>query len=499
MKRYRGFEFRAGVESFAKKAAASLKLLDVCVHWKGGITTAGVNEYGDLYLADVRDDSILTHNDLLKYCGFVLHELCHLAYTKFTTLADKQYVRQLHNGIEDAFIEHRAIERALVPNVQDVFKALVNGMVAEAIKSVSDWDDYRQYPFSLAIYLRKHADQKVPVPTYLQPVFAEAAVRLESAQSTDDTLKIALWVFDQIKKVEDQKQEQKSKAGDGKPDGQDGDDSGGSAGFGEHSEAANVEPRLKPDYEGYGASYSKESALVGIDYFQRSSELPLSNTIPGKLRYNVKRLFDNTDRSDFQNNRKFGSINTGALANYKHSDNVFKLRREVAGIDSAVVICLDASASMFDDEPNEKRIATAVQCTSALLDTLRQAHVATFVVVFGKEMAVLKNWSDSVAKTRHQLSHIAMSGSTNDYQCIKYAHEVLLRRREARKVCIVLTDGDGRRDAVRRQIASGKNLGITTIGIGISLDVSAVYDQCINVKRCEDLGVATFNNIKIAA
>ena len=529
MKRYRGFEFRRGVESFAHKAASALNLpFKLTVLWKAYVTTAGVTPGGHLYLADVNDDDILTSRDLDKYCGYVLHELCHLAYTDFSYSADREYVRALHNAVEDAFIEHRAIDRKLVGNVSEVFSALLDTMVEQSLREVSNWADPRQYPFVLAVYLRKHATKKVPLADGLQPIFDEAALRLQSAQSSGDTLMIAEWVMSQLNLLNNQDEQDKQDKGDkgdqsGKPEGDsDGqpDDSGeGEAGDksgdqsgkpqqsagkaaapGNHCSPAQVEPQIESTRRGGGGAYSPGFYTCDIDKHQRPhSAYDLGSNVPGKLRYNLKRLFDNSDYSDFQHNRKFGSVNVNALSRHKFSGNVFKLRREVGGIDSAVIICLDVSGSMFSDEPNERRIKMAVQSTAALLETLKFAQVSTSVLTFGGRTAVLKDWHDSMSLAKDRLSKIDEGGSTNDYPCVRYAHERLLMRPEERKVCIVITDGDGDREAMVEQIATAKRLGITTIGIGISLDVSGVYEQCINVNDVADLGTATFKNIKLAA
>lgn len=512
MKRYRGFEFRHGVENFARKAASALSLRDLRICWNPGVSTAGVTQNGVLYLADINDDDVLTHHELLKYCGYVLHELCHLRYTDWDYRGDDDYERTLHNAVEDAFIEHKAINLGLVGNVSEVFHALIDRMVGEALDKVTDWSDPRQYPFVLAVYLRKHAARKIPLANGLQPIFDEAAASLVSASNSGDTLNIAKRVYEQLRKLPKPKDQQgkdskpegdQDGAGDadGDADGDAGQPVGDAANPGVDCDPNGVEPTLPQKKNcGYGHStYSTDQYLTEIEAHQRGSVFDLGSKIPGKLRYNLKRLFDNSDYSDFQNNRKFGTVNTGALASYKHNANVFKLRREVEGINSAVVICLDVSQSMFTDEPDQRRIKLAVQCASALVDTLRFAQVSTAILTFGSRVAVLKNWNDGVSQTKDRLAHIDEGGSTNDYNCIRYAHDLLLHRPENRKVCIVITDGEGWKQAATQQVKSGTNLGITTIGVGISLNVSSVYDQSINVQDVNDLGVETFKNIKLAA
>jgi cobalamin biosynthesis protein CobT len=76
---------------------------------------------------------------------------------------------------------------------------------------------------------------------------------------------------------------------------------------------------------------------------------------------------------------------------------------------------------------------------------------------------------------------------------------MLAQRHERRKITFVITDGYGKPDAVRQQVASGKALDITTIGIGIGTDVTSIYGQAVTVRDIADLGNASFKQIKLAA
>jgi cobalamin biosynthesis protein CobT len=62
----------------------------------------------------------------------------------------------------------------------------------------------------------------------------------------------------------------------------------------------------------------------------------------------------------------------------------------------------------------------------------------------------------------------------------------------------VITDGDGHVQEVKRQVFSGSQLGVTTIGIGIGIDVSNVYANNITVRNFNDLGNASFKQIKLS-
>ena len=217
--------------------------------------------------------------------------------------------------------------------------------------------------------------------------------------------------------------------------------------------------------------------------------------IPAKLRYEIRRLFENSGTEEFNINRKQGSLNVNALPTLGHSDRLFKRRSEVAGIDSAVSIVLDCSGSMQADD----RMQHAVDVCYALLTTLGQAGVPTSVVTFSGVVSTLKPWGMTHQRAKPLLERIHCGGGTNDYAALNFAHGMLLRRPEARRVCFVLTDGEGAPDATNEQCLSGARLGITTIGIGIQENVSRVYPNAVRVDNLADMGTVAFNKLKLAA
>ena len=196
MKVYKGYQFRPAVEELILKVGESFGQ-KVRIFWTSQISTAGIDRNKRIQIANVKDDAVMTHRDLIKWVGFGVHELLHAMYTNFDARGDSRYLDYLHNAVEDAWIEHTGINRALTGNIEPLLADLMDNMVTEAMKSVTDWADPAQYPFVLAVYLRKHAKTKVPLADGLEPIFAEAAVRLNSARSSFDTLEIAEWVLEQ--------------------------------------------------------------------------------------------------------------------------------------------------------------------------------------------------------------------------------------------------------------------------------------------------------------
>jgi hypothetical protein len=523
----RGLEFRLGIEAYAHKVGSALGLSRVRVQWRADVQTAGINDCGDLYLSGVPDDAKVSRALVVKYAAYVVHELLHHKYTHFGYQSPDQYIRTLHNAVEDGWIENTGINSGLLGNIGPLLGEMIDTMTREALTSVTDWNDPRQYPYILAVHCRSHATVKCPTNPALTVIFDEAARRCLAAKDSADTLEIAKWVYEQIKKAsKDKPDPRKGKDKDGKdgsdkpsdgptsPDQPEGEDKGadkadkpsdgpsGPVKSPEGVEADPVEPELSEG--GSVGGYSTDVSLRGERYHLSDRILPglVNAPIPAKLRYEVKRLFDDSGLSDFTRNRKAGVVNVHALPTVAMgNDRVFKRRLEVEGVDSAVVICLDVSGSMFDVETYRPvpLIGPAVQTCRALLETLDAAGVKTAVLCFGSQISVPKGFTKNARQANALLGTVKQGGNTNDYAAVRYAHQMLAQRSEHRKITFVITDGYGKPDAVIQQVASGKALGITTIGIGIGTDVTPIYGQAVTVRDIADLGNASFKQIKLAA
>lgn len=514
----RGLEFRLGIEAYAHKIGSALGLPRVYVIWTAGTSTAAMNSSGELFLSGVKDEAIVSRALVAKYAAFVVHELLHHKYTDFTVSANDQYIRVLHNAIEDGWIENTAIDSGLLGNIGPLLGEMIDNMTREAIASVSDWNDPRQYPYILAVHCRQHASIKCPTNPALAPIFDTAAQRCLTASDSADTLKIAEWVYDQIKKASPEQSKKgsgKAKKGSTSPDqgkgegeGADKSDQPSNAPSNPVQSPVGVRPVEVEPTLGEGGMMGEFSADVEVSkdegHHLGGFPRPVVNApIPARLRYEVKRLFDDSGLSDFTRNRKAGVVNIHALPSVATgNDRLFKRRLEVEGIDSAVVICLDVSGSMFQEKAERgilPRIDPALVTCRALLGTLEAAGVKTAVVAFGTTVSVPKGFSKNAKQASAALGRVKSGGGTNDYAALRYAHQMLALRPENRKIAFVITDGRGRPDEVRQQVESGKALGITTIGIGIKENISDIYGQAVAIDDIADLGNASFKQIKLAA
>ena len=537
--RLNGYEFRQAIEQATHKICSELKLKPVTVAYSNGASTAGINSKGDIMLPNVADDAIITRPLFDRYVGFILHELLHRKYTDFNINGHNRYLDELHNALEDAMIEHLCITEGLVGNAHGLLSQLVDGMVDQALAEVSDWSDPRQYPFVLAVYARQHATRKIPLANGLKPIFDKASADVLNAKTSEDTFAIAKWVLSQLRTLSKPQPPRPQPSQDGQnrptsPDqgtgegegtGQgdspsdspsdspaDGEGQGqgtdaGDAGVGDAVSPLTsdktiiipreVEPSISaPDDCATGGTYSKAEQLCKKHTWDHQRyNIKIENTVGGKLRYDVRKMFENTDTSEHQPKRKAGALDSHALHTISVGNNrVFKRRLDSEGIDSAVVVVLDVSGSMFPRE-----IEPAVNACVALVDALEKAQVKTAMLTFGDETAVLKPFNKPLQKVINQLPNLGSGGGTNDYFAVRYAHEMLHGMNVGRKVCFVITDGQGDMDNTAKQVETGERMGITTIGIGIQINVDQVYKNSVTVRHARDLGTVAFNKIKLVA
>ena len=559
-----GIEARAGVESFAHHLCSALDLQPVRVRWVDGIQTAAISQYGDMMLADIGDAQTVTRSTLVRYAGFVLHELLHRKWTDFNARDYRPYVDRLHNALEDAWIERKAIRSGLTGNAGGLLHALIGQMVDEALAQVQNWADAGQLPFSLAIFARGYG-VTVPTPAQVLPIWEEASARLDACQSSHETLELARWVFDQLQQQQqgqqqpqqkpdqqkpgqqgqqqadqgqDGKQGQEGKDGkpgqgkeaDGQADGQaegkangngqDGKAQGKPADAGpvsgeikENTRATEVEPSLHQQYGSPGGTYSSTSVLnTKAPSLMDKPYWGNGVTVPPALRYQVRRLFENSAKEWREGGFKSGTLHRASLPKVMTgAREVFARRMSEDGVDSAVVILLDISSSMFPrprpellllDDPGlakGTRIDVAAGACIALMDTLAQAGAESMVIGFGEQAHILKTFSMPWRKAVPTLQRVALQGNTNDYAATRYATEALMRHPAERKVLMVLTDGVGNVDKTQRQAEAARALGITVIGIGIQKNATLTWgDDAAEIKTVADLGKVAFSKMAAA-
>jgi uncharacterized protein with von Willebrand factor type A (vWA) domain len=552
----RGYELRQGVEQLTHHLAKALRLGAVTLTWTPETTTAAINARGTILVAAVRDDATITRPTLVRYCGFIIHELLHRAHTQFGAMYTIQgrnanYRRSLLNAVEDARIERLGIATKTLGNIEQVLHDLMGQMVSEAIAEVQDWGNAAQYPFAIAVALRNYPGLTVPMPIEVQRIATQALARMPQVNDTAQALVLSEWIYDQLRAAEQEQQQDEPQDGqdgqqdpqgepqdgEGQGEGQDAEGNGQDAegeGQGEGKSegqgqaqgegegeaegqgqapkmqpmqeelqaAREVEPNLgnRPENQGTVGTWCKTKGVTHPgEHVQQGRAAAVQTNTPARLRYELRRLFENTATTLHLNNRKAGRINPQALARSGFTDTVFRRRLDIEGVDSAVVICLDVSGSMYD---YPGRIAAAIPAAHALAETLMDAGVAVAVVTFGTRASVCVPFDTPKRKTLQIIRDVYSNmEDTNDYAALRVAHDMLMSRKEPRRAVFVISDGCGNVPAMKQQIAAGQGLGITTLGVGICLDVSRIYgaQNCVTVNDPQDLGTAAFSKMKMAA
>lgn len=554
---YRGYEFKSGLNTFVQKllAVSGKNSFNVIFHGQGAAT----NCHSVIYLPEIRDDATLSRAKLERYTGYILHEWSHIQYTWSVHIENGHpnpaYLKQLWNALEDGWIEQRTINEGAVPNAARLFTALVSGIYREALAANIDWADPRQWPFALAVWSRKYVTIRPPVPVGVAAIFDNAVAR--PAQNTNDNLDIARWVYTQLRQYLQDNPNPQPQPDDGDSGGDSGEDSGDDSDDsqdgesddsqdGESGDSQDGQPNDSQDGQpqdgqpnGHGGNLDsvddptavEPTAEEHIESANEREQREVSNpwgsyediggehvskpvsknhalysaiTTPARLRYELNRLFDGSDTEQYRNGQRAGQVNTGALHRHSFDESVFRRRHEEEGIDTALYILIDVSGST-GGRPNGKSGPTIYQSEFAaahsIIDALRGANVQIAVDAFASGLAQICDWGATVAKFKSNHAHAygAAGGGTDDYTAVRHAHRRLLARPEKRKVLLVFSDGLGKVEYVKRQCDIGANLGITTIGIGIGVDVSGVYPQSVLVRDVSELASVSLRQIQLAA
>lgn len=487
-KKYRGYEFKQGIQSFVSRVTRSIGTRDLSIYWGEDETVAIDLRRGQIILPNVPVDAVIPGAIVKRYAGFVLHEILHELWTDPIHPPD-QYLNQLRNALEDARIENKAINSGLTGNARELFKSLAQGLVDKA--QGANWSDPSTYPFSLAVFCRGYGIQ-IPVNSALLPIWQEAKRRVEFAQSNLDSLRIAQWVLDQIKAQHQNPSEPPQSPDQTEQGGEQGDD--GSEPFqapigAPEGDAMKTEPDVQ--IPGAGAGLPNEDlGHVGLMY-QAQPLMPA----PAALAFNLKRLFERTDVDEWQGQKTQGSFDP-RRAFALHTGEVFRTRLERDGIDSACVICVDVSGSMA----MMNRIAHARNAVAGIAQALDRAKVAQALVIFDDSVQVAAEFSVPISKRLNIISRLTDMGSTNDQGALAVATDLLLSVRAERRVILFLTDGlSSNVVTTQERVKSAEALGIKVIGIGIQEDVSELFKRNATVNNVSDLGKVAFTQLARAA
>lgn len=254
------------------------------------------------------------------------------------------------------------------------------------------------------------------------------------------------------------------------------------------------------------------------------------------MRRKLERAVQSTQRCDWDVGRIEGRLDTKRLPNaYNWHPNVYKRRVEAPALDTAISILVDQSGSMCG-----RRTETATQVSVALFECFqkigvpfeilgwnnyedftdpkgkkafhdayrkhRSRHAQDWARIAPIHLYVYKSFTDKPQLAREVLATMPYncSGFNSDGEAVAMAYERLKRRKEKRKIFMVLSDGqpacdgDGglQKQYLRNVVARIENDGTDLIGIGIqSSAVKQFYPTWVVCNSIEDLPKACLDKI----
>lgn len=182
------------------------------------------------------------------------------------------------------------------------------------------------------------------------------------------------------------------------------------------------------------------------------------------LRRKTKRFFQSL-KSPTRRYLDSGSVDPGLISGLAMGEtDVFRRKGKDKVFDGVIEIIIDGSGSMGGDKYREALIAAAVQ------EEAYKGLVPCKIVVFrdGVVHEVVKNFSETKKKSCswNHFVHSYPGGGTPTSEAVTVATKELVRRPEAKKLLVVLTDGEPNNiDATQKAIETARKSGVMVSGI----------------------------------
>jgi len=257
----------------------------------------------------------------------------------------------------------------------------------------------------------------------------------------------------------------------------------------------------------------------------------LGNTM-GVMRRKLERALMSQQMRGWESGHEVGRLDSKRLVSaYQGIPNVYKIKEDVAELDTAVSVVVDHSGSMGGD-----KMRLAMQSCIALCESIykcgcsleiigfatgsnyneedNKAVDRTYRREFGRtqpiDTYVYKSFDDRMNDSRRSLGNMlrvaSNHGSCNADGCsVLVATERLLERQERRKVMIVLSDGYPQHHGhstetsdkwLRNVVAYAVSKGIDIMGIGINSNaVKRFYPDYVVVRDIEELSKSVMDKL----
>ena len=175
-------------------------------------------------------------------------------------------------------------------------------------------------------------------------------------------------------------------------------------------------------------------------------QLPFTNQLVGKVRKALRA--DSMNRiSRFRDSGQLDMKRLTDIAQLTDVTNVYQKTRKGKKLDSCVQIYIDESGSMgcnsgVKDSKGRPYSMMAVAATAAAVvsKSMDQLQIPHQLLAFCGLVRVIKNWRGKWQNS--QLESMAHAGGTHAPCALEAGVPLMMNRREARKIAIVITDGD---------------------------------------------------------
>jgi len=258
----------------------------------------------------------------------------------------------------------------------------------------------------------------------------------------------------------------------------------------------NVESAKTPrDYDGSGplrvfnaTKHANKGSNSEYDFQARRAVNALKQKLQTVLQ---AQTFSSTTRTD-----KGARFSQRHLHEVKLGGKVFEKRAEGMDIDVAASLLIDISPSM--DENNKLKIAALTgYATAEALASIQ--GVTTAVAVFPTATGVdyLTSFGTKPAANAESFKQLKTQGSTPLSDSMARVAIDLIQQPQARKLLIVVTDGEPNNDDQSKQvIAAAANAGVEILGVGIGVVLNELFTTWCTINSVDDLPKAMFGMLQ---
>lgn len=462
-----------------------------------------------------------------RILGFAIHEIGHGFFTDVDAwnnyVAIHGHDALLHlciNAFEDVRMERATINSGYVVGAKRLFNVVLKHITKDTTPEGLAMRE--NIPYAICIEARHYETSiRSLIPDAYLPLIDASIKIADKMQTCNDAIAAGDWLWKQISNIKRNAEPQKQNAGqsedqsENQSEGQNEKEGesktpGGNGKGNQPGKLMPIEPEvfsgIKLEPEAFNATESVVDGEVtpANEYIGPTPSFPPALA---SLQFDLRQLLDNTDRDESETHLVSGRLTRQWTRIMNGDENVFKRRNIVDGMDSAVVIAVDQSGSMSSMMHGAAQaagmIGQALQRCPGVRWTVRgfetgPASTCASGIGLSHDTATTaqrarwhnyKDFNESWGTFMSRYGYLFQTGGgTPDLAAMTDVIKTLSARREPRKVCIWIGDGNGY-NAASWQALHRKYPNVITIGIGIGVSKSfrKVFHHSVIVNRSEDI------------